>query len=124
MYRIFEQIKNSVFGLIVIVWGIFMFMFPEMNQDASMKLIELTFSKELIAALFTVSGIAYTFSKFIDNKRLSSYMNILIAFIFMTVMLTHLYASFYMIAWIAFCGIVIHQTINAFLIRTGNDIED
>lgn len=124
MRKFFEQMKNSVFGIIVVIWGILMFLFPEINQDASMHLMELTFSKEVVAGLFTVSGAAYIFSKFVNGRRLSAYMNILIAFIFMTVMLTHLYASFFMIAWIAFGGIVIHQTINAFLIRTGNDFED
>lgn len=119
MTSFFIDLKNAIFGIVVAVWGVVLLTTPALNTDVSLELLRITFSQPIIGLFFMAVGLLHVFTKVTDHPILSASANVLIAFVFVTVMLTHLFASVYMIAWIAFGGLTIHQIINAFLILKG-----
>lgn len=119
MYKVAEKAKDSMFGIIVVIWGFVLLCTKAMTVELTLTLLAVTFSQTVLGFMFIGIGALYILAKFLNINPISALANILISFIFLIVMLTHLFASVYAIAWIAFAGIVIHQAINAYLILKG-----
>jgi hypothetical protein len=108
--------KNSTFGLVVILWGLVLLISTEIVKETSLSLWFLTFTPATLGWLFIAVGVVYVFSKCWTHPYFAAFANISIASIFLLAMLTHLFASLYAIAWIAFAGICLNQIINAILL--------
>ncbi len=119
MIDLFINLKNAIFGIIVAIWGVVLISTPALTTDVSLELLRITFTQPILGLFFMAVGLLHVYTKVTDIPLLSAAANVLIAFVFCTVMLTHLFASVYMIAWIAFGGLTVHQVINAFLILKG-----
>lgn len=116
MYNFFNQFKGSIFGLVVTLWGIALMTLPQLTSEATLELLFMTFSQPTLGIFFVSVGVLHITTRFFANKYYSAIANLLIAAVFLSAMLTHLYASVYVIAWVAFAGITMNLVINAFQI--------
>lgn len=114
-------IKDSAFGLVVIVWGLILLFSTEIAKEMSLTLLFLTFTPASLGVLFVVVGLLHLLSKHSASLYFMAFANISIALVFLLAMLTHLFVSVYAIAWIAFAGICLNLMINAFLIVKSNE---
>lgn len=112
-------LKNSIFGLVAIIWGIMIFFWEEYLIKAPHELLFTIINPKFGIFLFVLIGIFHIITRFCHNNTLVIVANILLAFTYMLVALTMVYASFYGFAWIALGGIIANQLLNAYLIANG-----
>ena len=111
--------KNSLFGLVSVIWGFFFLVSAEVGREVTFNLLLYSFSPVELGLVCIAVGLIHIVSKFYFNELTAAFANILLAFIYLAVLLSHLYASFYALAWIAFAAIVLNQIINAYLLMKG-----
>lgn len=116
MNKFFNQFKGSIFGLVVALWGIALMSVPQLTTEATLELLFIAFSQQTLGIFFVTVGVMHILTRCFANKYYSALANLLIAGVFVSAMLTHLYASVYVIAWVTFAGITINLVINAFQI--------
>lgn len=118
MREFFTIFKDSMFGIVVILWGVAMIVSPALLIEPTLHLLFLTFSQLTLGYFFVAAGVMHVSSKVFPARQYGAISNVLIALVFLLTMLTHLFASVYLIAWVAFAGITISLLINAFLLFT------
>jgi len=116
MINFLVNFKNTLFGLVSLLWGIFFLFSAQVSAEAAFSLLYFTYSPLFLGILCVTVGITHITSRFISNPLFTAAANILLAFVYLIVLLSHLYASFYALAWIAFAAIVLNHVINAYLI--------
>lgn len=120
MREFFTLFKNALFGIVVMVWGIAIMLSTHLHSELTLQLLFINFTAPQLGAFFLVAGIMHIVSKIFPDKYFAALANIMLAFVFLLAMLTHLFVSVYLIAWIAFAGITLNLVINAFLILKGD----
>ena len=112
-------LKNSIFGIVVIVWGAVMALSPSAAAQSTLVLLHVPFTEPVLGLIFIAIGLFHVISKCYQGRVMAAFANITIAAVFLLVSLTHLYYSVYAIAWIAFAGIVLNLVLNAISLIRG-----
>lgn len=112
-------LKNSLFGIVSIVWGIMIFAYSDLMVRAPHELIFTAIAPDLLAWLFIAVGVFHILTRLCHNDTLVIVANVLLAFMYLLVAITLVYTSFYGFAWVALAGIILNQLINAYLIAYG-----
>lgn len=116
MRDVFQLIKNALFGIVVVIWGVALIVSTNLHSELTLQLLYLTFTAPALGGFFIAAGLMHIVSKCYPEKFFAAFANLMLALVFMLAMLTHLFASVYVIAWVAFAGICLNLLINAFLI--------
>lgn len=117
--RFLVHFKNSLFGLVSVIWGLFFFFSLDVSREVTFNLLFYSFSPAELGVMCISIGLVHIASKFFGTELTAAVANVLLAFVYLLVLLSHLYASFYTLAWIAFAAIVLNQVINAYLLMNG-----
>lgn len=115
MRDFFVFLKNAMFGIVVVIWGLVIYSVPALMTEPTLQLLFISFTPGSLGIFFITAGILQIASVYWEFPTFGAFANILVAAAFLLVLFTSLYASVYMIVWVALAGIVLNRLINAFL---------
>lgn len=115
MLEAIQIVKNSIFGVVVVIWGLSLIFIDNLINEATLHLLFITFTEPELGLFFIFCGMTHIIAKFSENRYFNGVANILLASIFCMLMLTHLYNGIFVIAWIGFAGISLNLVLNAII---------
>lgn len=108
-------LRNSIFGIVVSIWGLALLLIPAVASESTIQLWFITFSPSVVGVFFILCGALYVFAKIHFETHLEIISNILLAFTFTLATLSHIFASIYLLAWIAFAGLAVYLLTTAII---------